>query len=306
MSWIELKLRITQSALEKISAYLFALGCEGINVYAGGIVIYFSSYRWSEEIKLGMVEYIKQIIPEFSTRDIQIKRIADQDWNKNWKIHFQQIRIGNNIIVVPPWEKYHGQAGQIVITINPQMAFGTGHHESTQLVAMEIEKLLKPGMSVLDIGTGTGILAIISNMLGAEKVIGIDNDPIALKNAINNARINQVRENIHFYVAQLEDLKPEQFDLVLANLNLNVLLSLRELLKEFIKENGKIILSGLLKIDETKMVLAYQDSGFQLVSKNGKKEWLSLIFTPKKQRISGHESRHRYRNEFDSASDWSI
>ena len=145
MAWIELKINITQSALEKISAYLFALGCEGINVFASEIIIYFSRYRWSEEIKKGMVEFIRQIIPDFSTRDIQIKRVANQDWNKNWKLHFRQIRIGNNIIVTPPWEKYHGKAGQSVITINPQMAFGTGHHESTQLVAMETEKLLKPG-----------------------------------------------------------------------------------------------------------------------------------------------------------------
>ena len=102
---------------------------------------------------------------------LQVNALADQDWNIKWKESFKSLRITSKIIIVPPWEEQRVQKGEIVIIINPKMAFGTGHHESTQLVIIALEKWLKQEMQVLDVGTGSGILALLAEKLGADAVI---------------------------------------------------------------------------------------------------------------------------------------
>ena len=201
MSWIEIKLNIPQEKMESISAYLFAQGCEGVNLTEKNVIVYFSQFRWSNEIKLALIDYIGGFVPSFSAKDIYVVRFADQDWNKKWKEYFKPLRITPRIVVIPPWETYKGKVGEIVITIDPKMAFGTGHHESTQLIIAGLEKWLKEGMSVLDAGTGSGILAIIADKLGADSVMAFDNDPVALKNAFENAQLNGVSNTVNFFLS---------------------------------------------------------------------------------------------------------
>jgi ribosomal protein L11 methyltransferase len=277
MSWIELKLNIAYESLEQISAYLFALGCEGINVTDEGIYIYFTPFYWTEEAKLGLVEYISHFIPDFSMRQLQVKAIADQDWNLNWKESFKPLRISDKIIIVPPWEKPTIQKGEMVITINPRMAFGTGHHESTQLVMVAMEKWLKKGMQVLDLGTGSGILAFTAKKLGAETVLAIDHDPIAINNAEENAVLNGLAGRIKFYVAQLQDLAAEEYDLVCANINKVVLSDYAGLMPSFLKLDGILIISGILLSDESSLLNIYYENGFKLLARNTRRSWLCLV-----------------------------
>jgi ribosomal protein L11 methyltransferase len=278
MSWIEIKLNIPQAKIEDISAYMFAQGCEGINITDNNILVYFSQFRWSGETKLALIDYIREFVPSFGPRDIQVVRFADQDWNNKWKENFKPIRISQRIVVKPSWETYEGTKDDITLTIDPQMAFGTGHHESTQLIIIAMEKWIKEGMDVLDAGTGSGILAIIAEKLGAGSVIAFDNDPVALKNAIENARLNGVSRNTQFFLASPEMLQPSEYDLVLANINRNVLLKYVEIFSELLKPDGKLIISGILLSDEPKMLQAYQKFGFTLVQKNALKDWLTLVF----------------------------
>ena len=278
MSWIEIKLSLPQDKLELISGYLFAQGCEGINVTDEGILVYFSQFRWSAEIKLALLDYIQEFIPGFGTRHIKVISLSDKDWNKNWKSFFKPIHITSQLVVKPPWEEYNQKQGEIVLTINPQMAFGTGHHESTQLVAQCLEKHMKPGMHVLDIGTGSGILALFAEKLGAESVIAVDNDPVALKNAFENARLNNSSGNVKFFVGQPENLNPSDYDIVMANINRNVLLRYADLFPKFLNVEGKLMLSGILLSDENIMVNSLEKCGFQLLDKKAMKEWLLLLF----------------------------
>jgi ribosomal protein L11 methyltransferase len=278
MSWIEINLNVPQEALEEISGYLFALGCEGIQVTEKSIIIYFTQHRWSNEVKIGLLEFIGQIIPHFSMRDIQIKALADQDWMQGWKEYFKAIRVTNRIIIKPPWEDYKAQEGEEVVIINPQMAFGTGNHESTQLMIRAIDKFIQPSMHVLDVGTGSGILALVCVKLGADSVLGIDNDINALKNAGENARLNKSSDKIRFIFGQLEQFHPMEYDLVLANINAKVLLEYNTLFPSFMKLKSKLIISGILRSDEQKIVDPFHNRGFKLVHKNAIKEWLSLVF----------------------------
>jgi ribosomal protein L11 methyltransferase len=278
MSWIEIKLNIPQEKMEDISAYIFAQGCEGINIVDDNVLIYFSQFRWSNETKLALVSYIKEFVPNFGPRDIQVLNFADQDWNKKWKEYFKPLRISQRIVVRPSWETHIETTGDITLTIDPQMAFGTGHHESTQLMVIAMEKWVSEGMDVLDVGTGSGILAIVAAKLNAGSVMAFDNDPVALKNALENAQLNSVSNSVRFFMASPEMLQPSEYDLILANINRNVLIKYAELFPEFLKPGGKIILSGLLLRDEVQIHQVYQKAGFSLVEKNAKKDWLMLVF----------------------------
>lgn len=289
MSWIELKLNIPQKKMEDISAYLFAQGCEGINITDEDILIYFNQFRWSNEIKLALIDYIREFVPLFTPRDIHVVRFADQDWNKKWKEYFKPIRISQRIVVKPPWGTYRENTDDIIVTINPQMAFGTGHHESTQLMIAAMEKWVKEGMDILDVGTGSGILAIIADKLGAGSVMAFDNDPDALKNAFENAQLNGVPDKVRFFLASPEMLHSSEYDLVLANINRNVLIRYAELFSEFLKTDGKLIISGLLLSDEPKMLKEYQKAGFVLIQKKAIKGWLLLVLELRHKKVENEK-----------------
>ena len=285
MSWIELKINISQDSLEEVSAYLFAVGCEGINVTDQDIILYFTAHKWNDENKLGLVEYIRNIVPGFSLGDLQIRSIADRDWNDEWKKSFRRIRVTDRIMIIPPWEKTRIREGEIAVIINPKMAFGTGHHESTQLVIIALEKLVKQGMYILDVGTGSGILSFISKKLGAEIVVAIDHDPLAIKNAEENALLNKMAGNIKFFVAQLEQLYRDEFDLICANINRNILMKYSNLFPDFLKQEGILILSGILRQDEPIVMNTFRDNGFKLLFRNSIKEWLCLVLQLKEKKV---------------------
>lgn len=282
MSWIELTLNVPQKSLEEISGYLFALGCQGINVTEKGIIIYFNVHHWSEEVKIGMKEYLSHAIPGFSMKNVQVKAVTDHDWTKDWKKFFKPIRVGRRVLIQPPWEKSRTQTGDILITINPKMAFGTGHHETTRLIIAELEARAKEGMSVLDVGTGSGILAIVAEKLGGEGIVAIDTDITALKNAEENLYLNNSK-NIRVYLASLDQMSPVEYDLVCANINRNVLIEYKNYFARFIKADGVLILSGLLRRDESFVVQTYSEAGYNLVSRNTQKDWLMLVLSPPKK-----------------------
>jgi ribosomal protein L11 methyltransferase len=277
MSWIEFELKIPEPILEEISAYLFAMGCEGMNVQKNSVVVYFSQHKWTDEIKTAIMHYISHFLPIFSERFIKIKSIKDKNWNEIWRSGFKQLRLTSRIIIKPPWDNYTATPGELVVTINPKMAFGTGHHESTQLIIENMEKLIHSESSVLDIGTGSGILAILAEKLGAEKIMAIDNDPIAVKNARENLIVNQCTK-IKLFASALEFMEPEEFDLILANINRYVLLHYAPYFSLFMRLNAKIVLSGILLSDEIIISDTFRKNGFKPLKKYAKKEWLSMIF----------------------------
>jgi ribosomal protein L11 methyltransferase len=285
MSWIEIKLNIPHEKMESISAYLFAQGCEGVHLKEKYVIVYFSQFRWSNETKLALIDYIGEFIPSFSARDIQVVKFANQDWNKKWKEYFKPLRISHRIVVIPPWETPRGNREEIVITIDPKMAFGTGHHESTQLIIAGMEEWVKEGMDVLDAGTGSGILAIIADKLGAGSVLAFDNDPVAIKNAFENGQLNGLSKKVNFILANPEMLNPSEYDLILANINSNVLIKYAVLFADLLKKDGKILLSGLLRKDEFKMLQIFNQAGFVLVQKNSKKDWLFLVLELKNKKV---------------------
>ena len=277
MSWIELKLDMPNHVLEQISAYLFAHGCEGINIKDDEIIVYFTTHRWSNEVRISVIKFIRHLVPGFSAKNITVKNLTEHDWNADWKKHFKPVKITGSVVVRPPWEEHRQTQGEIVITINPKMAFGTGHHESTKLIIAEMEKIIKPDMHVLDLGTGSGILAIIAHKLGADSVLGVDNDMEAIKNATENLSLNHITSGIQIGYAELQQVSQSDYDVILANINKNVLMQYAEMLPAYLKLNGILVLSGILRSDELSITRKFRSHGFAVKRRNAMKEWFSMV-----------------------------
>ncbi|MEJ2052154.1 MAG: 50S ribosomal protein L11 methyltransferase, partial [Calditrichota bacterium] len=210
-----------------------------------------------------------------SPEQILVTSHKEENWNEEWQKHFQPVKIGKFIWVAPPWDLPNLREGDILIQIDPQMAFGTGSHETTQLMIRAMQKFCRERMTVLDAGAGSGILAILASKLGASRVIGFDIEPEAIENARHNARLNQVA-SIDFRLGDEQEIPDDKFDLVLANINRNTLIRLIPILRQHLKQNGILIMSGILLTDEPDLAKVYED-GFNCQERLTENEWIALV-----------------------------
>ena len=278
-NWVEVSVQIDPSLLDIISNDIFTLGAEGLEETNKCVKIYFSDEQWNSQREKSLIGLITKLNPEFTNSQILTKHIPYQDWTESWKENFKLFHLTDNIIVKPDWDHYQAQEGEIVITVSPKMAFGTGHHETTQLVMVMLQKYLKDEQRVLDAGTGSGILAILSAQLGAAEITAFDNDPIAIENAKENFDLNNIKTAHSIIYGVLEDIKELEYDVIVANIDRNVLLQLPEKLVGYIRPGGILILSGLLSRDEDKILNAYEEFDWRPVEKNQRGAWIVLALT---------------------------
>ncbi len=277
-NWITVTINLPPEYLENISSFLFSLGCSGIQENENSFSVFFEEAVWNNEQRTLLIEYIKQDYPDFAQDSMVISDVENQDWNEKWKENFKPLRISDHLIVLPEWENYQKKAGEETIIINPKMAFGTGHHETTKLILQLLPKYLKPGINVLDAGTGSGILAIYAARLGASAVTAFDNDPVAVENADENFELNDVKGKITSFTGEISLLKGQKFSMITANINRNVLLDLAGDMHRYIVNEGCLILSGLLAVDLELIDKSYSENGWLLVEKKQDGEWLALVF----------------------------
>lgn len=209
---------------------------------------------------------------------ISTKELPYENWNEEWEKSLQVIHVSDRIVIKPTFREYAAKPGQIVLTIDPKMSFGTGEHQTTKLVLASLEKYVREGMNILDVGTGTAVLAIAAVKLGAERAIAIDNDDICFENGLENVRLNFVEDKIEILTGTISDIKEKSFDVITANIQKNVLTEIAEEILKRTKKNGVIILSGLLIKDEVDTRNRYENLGAVLLEKNILDEWICLIF----------------------------
>ena len=210
--------------------------------------------------------------PDFSYDYILL---PEKDWNEEWKKSFKPINVGENLTIVPSW--LQDDSGRTSIIIDPGMAFGTGHHETTKRCLMIIERLSQGGqMSLLDVGTGTGILAIGAAKLGMGPVTGVDIDPLAIELALRNAGMNELPD-ITFIEGGIERVSGS-FNIIIANLISDLLIKISHAIVLHVNLGGTVILSGMIVGQENGVINAMQKEGLALEKKFIDDKWVTLIF----------------------------
>lgn len=274
-TYFQIRLNLRGFDKDILSSTLFAGGCAGIEEFSDDIwFVYLTGARNKERMPVLLSE-LKSLNPALQTEQILVSTREEEDWNAEWKRHYQPIKIGKHVWVAPPWNKPHLRERDVLIQIDPQMAFGTGSHETTKLMVLAMEKYLHQGMSILDAGTGSGILAILAKKLGAGDVVGYDVESEAIDNARHNALLNKTKK-INFILGDETVIPQRTFDLILANINLNVLIDLIPKLQKHMIKKGILILSGILRSDEQELrdLVKKQFRVLELFHKN---EWLAMV-----------------------------
>jgi len=210
---------------------------------------------------------------------IEKELLEDKNWNELWEKSREVIRVSERIVIKPSFRKYEANKNEIVLTIDPKMSFGTGEHQTTKLILTLLEKYVSKGMKVLDVGSGTGILAIATIKLGAAKAVTVDFDEICLDNCKENCAINEVENSIKIQTGEIDIVEENDFDLILANIYKNVLIEIAEKIKTRLQDNGKIIFAGLLESDKESVEAKYHSIGFKTEQIEQMDEWIAIVFS---------------------------
>lgn len=227
------------------------------------------------------IDSLAEIFPDLEKPSFTTETICDPDWGEQWKKYFKPIRVSNNIVVKPTWERYTPSSRDIVIEIDPGMAFGTGQHASTRMCIEAVEDIIMNDRSikewkVLDVGCGTGILGITAAKMGAQDVLCADIDRKAVEIAGENAAINDVRHAVRTINKNLAAIdKPR--NLIIANLTSNLLLTHRQHLTQLLMPDGYMILSGIIEQDAGKVAQEYAATPLELQRTITEKEWVCYV-----------------------------
>lgn len=276
----------SEEAAPLLSDFLLGLGSEGVAEDIKGNGIYTMTAYFPIEADLPWImkeigefgAILEESVPGAKVGTLRAEHIDSSSWEA-WKAVLKKIRVGKTIIIVPPWESHVPRGGETVIEINPSMAFGTGHHESTRLCIEAIEELAKGGgiRSMLDVGCGSGILAITASKLGIGKITAFDTDPVAIGESRKNAAKNSVLDKIDFFCGHIKSASGV-YDLIVANVYLEPLLSMREDFKSRLAEGGRLVVSGIPRIRREEALEGFVRGGFVPDREFREGDWIALEF----------------------------
>jgi ribosomal protein L11 methyltransferase len=281
--WVELSIEIDPVAHEALSAFLFDLGCEGImseDFPHHALKAYFSFQKDLGDIRNkidGFLQKLSDIFPQAHSPRLIFSKIEDQDWNLQWREFFRPDRVTKQLTVFPAWESIPKHVEGHVIRIEPGLAFGTGQHPTSRMCLEAMERVSLPrAWTMLDVGTGSGILAIYGAKLGASRIMALDVDPEAIRSAEENIRLNHIVGAIEVSSMPLEELKGP-FSLLTANLTLGVILQLLPHFSRLVDPGGWLILSGLLTDQAGDVQDYFPRYGFSEYEALKQAEWVCII-----------------------------
>ncbi|MCI5605596.1 MAG: 50S ribosomal protein L11 methyltransferase [Clostridia bacterium] len=319
MNWIRVSIYTTSEGIEPVSGRLYQLGIAGLEIedeqdfkdflennkqywdYVDDDLIkekegetqvkaYVSDDASGRELLLAIKSTLQELKAidednEFGRLEIEVDNMTEQDWANNWRQYFHPIEIGEKLMIKPEWEELSEPTDRIIFNIEPGMSFGTGSHYTTQLCLEALEQYIKPGIKMLDLGCGSGILSIISLLLGADEAVAVDIDPNAVDTAYQNAARNGVGKEKYTVLAgnvvtdaDIQDkISKNKYEVVAANIVADVIIGLAPKAREYMKEGGVFITSGIIsdRIEDVKAALI--ENGFEIKEINQRKDWASII-----------------------------
>lgn len=319
-SWIQAVIYTTAAGIEPVSGRLYQLGITGLEIedetdfktfleenknawdYVDdelmeaksgetNIKIYVTDNAAGHET-LGEVERsLKELAAldtekAFGSLRMELSGIDEEDWANNWKQYFKPLAIGEKILVLPEWETLKAPTDRTVFVINPGMSFGTGSHHTTKLCLEHLERYIKPGMEVLDLGCGSGILSAVALLLGAKSATAVDIDPNAAQIARENARRNGIEDERYRVFAGnvladdglVQAISDRQYDLVLANIVADVIIALAPKIPPLLAPGGTYITSGIITERGDEVKAACGEAGLSLLTESQSGDWLALDY----------------------------
>jgi ribosomal protein L11 methyltransferase len=283
----KLTLRVSEEAKSLVSDFLLGLddsiGAAEDIIEGEGFEV--SAYFPKEMDLNPMVESLKSYLgfleknlSGFHPGTITIEEIDYSSWQV-WKQELKTVRASRRVVIRPPWEEYLPKEGEVVIEINPSMAFGTGHHETTRLCIQAIEEMVESinVKNVLDVGCGSGILSISAVKLGVGSAVGLDMDPVAVEEAKKNAEKNSVSHRIKLLCGYIESVR-EKFDLIVANISVEAILLMKKELKSRLGYKGKLLVSGIPDRRRDEAVSGLEKVGFIFERELRDGEWIAIAF----------------------------
>lgn len=304
--WLEVEIITSSEAAEAVTGILYNTGVQGVaildeedikekksssdgfdwvevdflNSIEGAIV---KAY-YKEDSKFNeYLQYIKESIMNLDRfgldkgeGKITVKRVDEEDWENNWKVYYKTTKVGERIVIKPVWENYQKSEDEVIVELDPGMAFGTGTHETTRLCIKALERHVKDNSIVFDIGTGSGILAITAAKLNAKKVIGVDLDPVAVDAAKENVSLNNLN-NIEILHGNLMNVVEGKANVVVANILADIIMILAEDVKEFIEKEGCFISSGIILDKKQDVIDKLEQLGFSIQEVEVDGEWCCIV-----------------------------
>ncbi|MBP7342474.1 MAG: 50S ribosomal protein L11 methyltransferase [Syntrophaceae bacterium] len=297
--WLKIEITAPVELLDPLSNFLEETGAQGVfseSLLPPGaadfpepgesevIQAFFPADIRSEKRIYAVRKYLKsleEIFPNLARPALSTEVIADPDWGEQWKKYFKPIRVCNNIVVKPTWERYTPTGRDIVVEIDPGMAFGTGQHASTRMCMEAVEDIILKDRSigewkVLDVGCGTGILGITAAKMGAEDVICVDNDPKATEIAAENARINDVADRLKILNQDAAQIRQPR-NLIIANLTAKLLARLHTQLVRLLLPEGYLVISGIIEPDIPAMEELFIAAPLAKERMLTEKEWVCYV-----------------------------
>lgn len=243
---------------------------------AGLIHLYWPEDLWSEDTRLDLEAALRRLGSSCQAAGFQVREVADRDWNEAWTKSLRPILIGGRVLVRQSWNSAEVPSGGFELIIDPRRAFGSGYHATSQLLVEWMVEKVRRGDRVLDLGTGSGILAMTALRLGAVQAVGIDNDPEAIECARENADQNSFGAELELRIRSIEEIGTASFDLIVANIDRKTLLTQAAGFRRNLAHGGRLLLSGLQVDDLADMSEALASGAGRVIASRRRDEWLAI------------------------------